>query len=395
MAAGGENTETGSRVGLVTTGRMGDVKPFYLDLVDAEIEQIKASLETILRSGRLMLGEYTERFEREFAASVGTSDAVAVSSGTAALEILLRIHRAAGRRVAVPTNTNFATVAAILHAGGEPVYLDMTPRTFMPTLEMLQQAHASSPLAGAVWVHIGGVIAPDFADVAAWCRDEGLFLIEDAAHAHGSMMAGTSAGAFADGGAFSFFPTKVMTTMEGGMITTNDAEAAMLARSYRNQGKRGATFGNDHRDLGNSWRINELSAAIGVVQLAKLDAMISRRTEAADAMRLALDEIGVEHVRADHMDRASNYKLIVRCETPDETKASLRESGVICGGGVYETPCHRQPVFESVPVLRGGLPVSEHWCPRHVCPPLTSGMSPEDVRRVVEAMRSCMADAGG
>lgn len=370
------------------------VVPFRLDLDDHEIEQIKASLEDILRSGRLMLGPYTEQFEADFARAIGTSDAVAVNSGTSALEILLRIHGAEGRRVAVPTNTNFATVAAILHAGGMPVYVDMSVDTFMPTLESLQAVHAEEPIAGAVWVHIGGVIAPDFVELVDWCRSQGIFVIEDAAHAHGSRIRGTRAGALADGGAFSFFPTKVMTTMEGGMITTNDGETAALARSFRNQGKRGAAFGNDHRDLGNSWRINELSAAIGILQIARLDDMVARRSAASARMAAALDEIGVDYVRTDHMDEAANYKLIVRTsQTSDQLKPTFKEQGVVLGGGVYETPCHLQPVFEHVPIPKDGLPVAEQWCPRHICPPLTSRMEEDDVSRVIDAMRACLVDS--
>lgn len=373
------------------------VRPFFLDLTPDEVEHLQGCLAKILRDGMLILGPNTERFEEEFARATGVSHAVAVSTGTAAIEILLDYHGARGRRVAVPTNTNFATVAAVLHRGGHPVFLDMDPETFAPKLEMVRAEHGQFPLAGVVWVHIGGVISAEFPAVVAWCRANGVFLIEDAAHAHGSRLGGTAAGAFADGGAFSFFPTKVMTTMEGGMITTNDAEAAAFARSYRNQGKRAATFGNDHRDLGNSWRMNELGAAIGLVQLQKLDAMLERRGVAAAQMSRALDRLGVGYVRIDHMDRAANYKLIVRtAEAAGAYKARFGACGVVLGGGVYDTPCHLQPVFAGVEAPRGGLGQAETWCPRHICPPLTSGMSDSDVERVCASFSECLStlDAG-
>jgi dTDP-4-amino-4,6-dideoxygalactose transaminase len=183
--------------------------------------------------------------------------------------------------------------------------------------------------------------------------------------------------------------------MEGGMVTTNDSDVAMLARSYRNQGKRGATFGNDHRDLGNSWRINELGAVIGWIQLAKLDAMLERRQTAASSMAATLDQAGLPYVSTAHMDRAANYKLIVRTDAlHDELKPRFAERGVILGGGVYERPCHLQPVFEHVPTPARGLPNAERYCPTHICPPLTSGMSESDVARVNQALQECLAPNG-
>lgn len=365
------------------------VAPFYLDLEDGEIETLKDTLERILRGGQLMLGPETERFEAEFASYIGVEHAVSVSSGTAALEILLRIHGCEGKKVAVPSNTNFATAAAVLHAGGTPVWLDMDPETFMPSLAMLAEAHEREGLAGCAIVHIGGLISPEFEAMARYCRERGIFLIEDAAHAHGSRIGGRSAGSLADGGAFSFFPTKVMTTMDGGMITTNDPEVSYLARSYRNQGKRGAKYGSDHSDLGASWRINELGAAMGSIQLAKLDAMLERRGRAAARYGACLEKLGVPYCRYDHMDRASQYKLIVQTKgraTIGELKDRFRALGVIMGGGVYERACHQQSVFAGIALPPGGLPNTEAYCPAHVCPPLTSGLSEQDIDRVIDAM---------
>lgn len=323
---------------------MPDVSPFHLDLTENEIEALQQTFGDILRSGQLILNKHTEQFEREFADMAGVQHAVAVSTGTSALQMLLMAHSADGKPVAVPTNTNFASVAAILAAGGHPVLLDMDPRTFAPSLQMLEESYQRDKIAGVVWVHIGGLISPEFGAVSEFCRTRKLFLIEDAAHAHGSMFNGTSAGAFGDGGAFSFFPTKVMTTMEGGMVTTHNSDIADLARSYRNQGKGAAKFGSDHLHLGSSWRLSELAAAIGVVQLRKLDSMIARRAKAADAMARTLDDIQVQYCPYQHMDRASQYKLIVRYShgVPcDEIKARLRLAWCHCWWRRVRTPMPR------------------------------------------------------
>jgi dTDP-4-amino-4,6-dideoxygalactose transaminase len=368
---------------------MNLVKPFYLDLSEGEINNIQDVMGQILRSGNLILGKYTEQFESEFATYIGCRHAVAVNTGTSALEILLWLKGARGKKVAVASNTNFASVAAILHAGGTPVYMDMTEDYFVPDLDILKYTVEKYDAQGVMWVHIGGIIAPDFQEVVEYCARKKLFLIEDAAHAHGSQLGDIKAGNFADGGAFSFFPTKVMTTMEGGMVTTNDKEKADLVKSFRNQGKRHAAYGGLHYDLGNSWRISEIAAYIGLVQLSKLDQMIAVRSRAAKGIAQHLDTLGVRYCDTSHMSEASQYKFIIRLkegQSADAVKKALTERGVICGGGVYEVPCHLQPVFENISYVKEELRVTEEYCPRHICPPITSGTSESDIEQINAAL---------
>lgn len=373
---------------------MPPIKPFYFDMDDAEIAAFLDGAEQVLRSGNLILGENTAEFEAAFAEYVGVPHAIALNSATSGLEILLRIRDVADKTVLVPTNTNFATPAAVLHAGGRVQYLDMDATTFAPSLDMVTAAldrppvDGNPPIAGLIWVHIGGVVSPDFPAVVAACRARGLFVIEDAAHAHGSQLGGVKVGALADGAAFSFFPTKVMTTGEGGMITTADEETDMLARSFRNQGKRGMSFGGLHHDLGSSFRMTEISAVQGRIHLDKLPAMIGRRQAAYDVITRALEAAGIEYVSTAHMDAASQYKLIVLVpegRDPAAVKQALIDDGVIPGGAVYELPCHRQPVFEGI-CANERYPIADQWCPRHLCPPLTSGMTEDEARVVGEAL---------
>lgn len=365
------------------------IKPFSFSLTDDEIERFQQESAKILRSGTLILGEYTERFEGAFAEYIGTKHAVAVNSGSSALEFLLRTRPVKGHLVLVPTNTNFATVAAILRVGGKVRYLDMDEETFAPSLAHVEMALKRRPSTeGLLWVHIGGVISPEFPDIVSFCRQKGLFVFEDAAHAHGSQIMGVRAGALADGGAFSFFPTKVMTTGEGGMVTTeSDADAKMI-RSLRNQGKRGMKFGGLHHDFGNSSRITEIGALLGLIQLERLPRMLAKRQIAYDIIAKRLDKAGLAYVSTRHMEMASQYKMIVLVpegKKTDAVKKKLSDEGVICGGGVYEIPCHRQPVFEGVD-MGDELPVADRWCPNHLCPPITSTMTTEEADRVGEAL---------
>lgn len=365
------------------------LKPFFLDLDAPEIAAIQEEMGNILRSGQLILGKHTLAFEQAFARYAGTAHAVSYNTATSALEVLCVLNGARGKKVAVPSNTNFASVEAIIRAGGTPVYMDMTSASFAPDLAIMRDTVARHGCEGVMWVHIGGIIVPDFREIAQYCKENGLFLVEDCAHAHGSFLGGKCAGNFGDGGAFSFFPTKVMTTMEGGMIVTDNDEHADLARSFRNQGKRHAAFGGLHYDHGNSWRISEIAAFIGLVQLAKLDRMTATRQAAYDVVVARLSEIGVGYCDTAHMDKASQYKIIIRLPDGRDREAVKRElgaRGIVCGGGVYEVPCHLQPVFADIPFEKAGLQTTEEWCPRHICPPITSGTTVEDARRIADAL---------
>ena len=370
------------------------IKPFYFDITDDEIQDFLSESEKILRSGRLILGKQTAEFEQAFAEYVGARYAIAVNSGSSGLEILLRLKKAEGTTVLVPTNTNFATVAAVIRVGGKVQYLDMDERSFAPSLQMVKEAVErgkslqDGKISGVLWVHIGGVISPEFPQVVEYCHQQGLFVLEDTAHAHGSQINGVQAGNLADGAAFSFFPTKVMTTFEGGMVTLNNEEEDYIARSLRNQGKRGMDFGGLHTDFGNSTRITEVGALLGRIQLAKLSDMLKKRQRAYEAIAAPLKRTGISFVSTEHMDVASHYKMIVHLpegKTAKEVKTALAEEGIFLGGTVYEIPCHQQPVFKEI-CPGQSFPRAERWCPNHICPPLTSGMTEAEAKFVGEAL---------
>ncbi|WP_267384109.1 DegT/DnrJ/EryC1/StrS family aminotransferase [Cyanobacterium sp. uoEpiScrs1] len=367
------------------------IKPFYFDITEEEIEFFAEQAKIILKSGKLILGENTLEFEKAFAEYIGTKYAIAVNSGSSGLEILLRLKKAENTTVLVPTNTNFATIAAVLRIGGQVQYLDMDERTFSPSLKMVQKAvsKVTTPkISGILWVHIGGVISPEFPSIIEYCHQNGLFVLEDTAHAHGSQINGIKAGNLGDGAAFSFFPTKVMTTFEGGMITLNDEKENYIARSLRNQGKRGMDFGGLHTDFGNSTRMTEINAVLGLIHLARLPQMLARRQKSYQLITAPLREAGLKFVSTDHMDNASQYKLIVHVpdgKTAQNIKAALAEENIFLGGTVYEIPCHLQPVFQGI-CSGQSFPNAEYWCPKHICPPLTSGMTEKEAEIVGKAL---------
>jgi dTDP-4-amino-4,6-dideoxygalactose transaminase len=384
------------------------VPPARIVFSDDDRASVLARIDASLQSGSLTLGDNTREFEAAFAARHGAGHAVATSSGTSALEIIFRSLGVGGTaraddrgamragddgagEVLVPANTFFASAAAVLHAGGRVRFADVDPLTMALSPATLDAA-VTDRTVGVLLVHIGGLVSPDTPAIAEWCTARGLWLVEDAAHAHGSSLDGRPAGTFGTAAAFSFYPTKVITSGEGGMILTGDDRIEADARIYRDQGKAGF-LGGEHVRLGAAWRMSEVHAAIGTVHLARLDEFIARRGAIAaryDKALAALAGITAQPVPARVV---SNYYKYVAFLDPgidrDSFKATMREQhDVGLSGEVYARPLHTEPVFADLP--RAPLPVAEDICRRHICLPLHSDMTDHEADYVVDAVRSTL-----
>jgi perosamine synthetase len=359
---------------------------------DEDRAAVLAMIDETLRTGSLTLGPYTRELEDAFRARHEAPHAVAVSSGTSALEIILRALGVEGREVIVPANTFFATAAAVLHAGGTPRFADVAPDTMALSARTVEAALGENT-AGVILVHIGGLISPEVEPIRALCERRGLFLVEDAAHAHGSSLDGRPAGSFGIAAAFSFYPTKVMTTGEGGMIVTGDERIRDDAHIYRDQGKAGF-LGGDHVRLGYAWRMSELHAAVGIVQLRRLDEFIKIRREVADQYDEGLAGIeGIAPLVSSPGSETNYYKYIAMLDPGIDrqtVKQTLKEEhGVSLSGEVYASPLHDQPVFAGL--HEGGLPVAEDVCRRHVCLPIHSDMTRDEAAHVIASVRAVLA----
>jgi dTDP-4-amino-4,6-dideoxygalactose transaminase len=344
-------------------------------------------IQEVLASGQLTLGRYGAEFEQKFAAFCGMQHAVAVNSGTSSLEIILRSLGVEGMDVLIPTNTFFATAAAVVHAGGNPILVDMDAESFGVRPEDVERK-LTPKTAGLIVVHIGGLVSRRMPELADMARRQGIWMVEDAAHAHGSSLSDMSAGAFGIAGSFSFYPTKVMTSAEGGMIVTNDRRLADEARIYRDQGKASFTR-NAHVRMGYNWRMSEPHAIIGLRHLERLPAMIADRQQTARLYNESLAQLKNLSTLAVPQGGVCNYYkyIAVLREQRDRKvlKTELREHyGVSLAGEVYEDPLHKQPVFEKY--ASGSLPVAEDLCARHICLPIFSGMTEESARQVIHAI---------
>lgn len=359
-----------------------------IDFSEEDRTWIAQRVAEVLQSGQLTLGKYCAMFEESFAQFCGAQNAVSVNSGTSALEIILRSIDVTGRDVLVPANTFFATAAAAMHAGANVVLTDADFEGLGPSVAELER-RLTVNTAAIVVVHIGGVIAPNMLEIRDFAAAKGIRLVEDAAHAHGCSIGGLMAGTLGDAAAFSFYPTKVMTSGEGGMIVTNDSEIARLSRILRDQGK-ASFFENSHVQMGYNWRMSEPHAVIGVRHLTKLEEMLAARRRIADIYNDGLSSVrALRPVRIAPGSLSNYYKYMALLpEGADRTSIKdrlKREFNVSLSGEVYQAPIHRQPVFSGLATAR--LSGAESFCATHICLPVFASMNERQAHHVVDSLR--------
>jgi perosamine synthetase len=349
--------------------------------------------DEILQNGNLTMGKYTEDFERRFAELCGVKYATATSSGTSALEVILRAVGVEGGSVVVPTNTFLATALAVIHSGAKVIFGDSNPDDLC--LDPKDVERKLRPDTRAILtVHVGGLMSVRLEELLALADKRGIPLLEDCAHAHGCGWKGKKAGSIGKAGAFSFFPTKVLTCGEGGMVTTNDEGLYRQVMMIRNHGKNPA-MRNQISELGYNWRLSELTAAMGVQQVKKAAEIIERRIAIArqyDAELKGWD--AVEIVRPPAGTTSSYYKYIVYLK--DIPRQSLKEVlkkeyKISLTGEVYADLCHDQPLFQKQPQLAYHLddafPGARKIADGHACLPLYPDLTSDEIRYVVESLK--------
>jgi perosamine synthetase len=284
-------------------------------------------------------GEMTRRFESAWSEWNGIG-AVATGSWTGAALAALDFAGVGGETVLCPSNTFMATPLSIIRSGGKPVFVDCNREDLCISFEDFERKAELHRPRAAVLVHIGGHVAFDVERIAEYCRAEGIFLLEDCAHAHGADWNGRRPGSWGDAGAYSFYATKTVSTGEGGMLVSGRDEVLEHARAFRNYGK------PDHEVAGLNFRISEFTAAIGLVQTERLDQIVARKNAVA---RELLDAEHPSRLRLPDGMTSGLYKYIVF----DEIERST--------GKVYEEPCHR--IMGTGDELPDTDWVSQnHWC---------------------------------
>lgn len=329
-----------------------------------EEEEIEAVVE-VLKSKRLSLlsGKRVKKFEKEFASYIGTKDAIAVNSGTAALHVALSaLGVGPGDEVIVPPFTFIATASAVLHQNAIPIFADIDPQTYCINPEEMEKA-ITPKTKGVIPVHLFGHPA-DMDWISEIAAKHNLFVIEDACQAHGAEYKGKRVGSIGNFGCFSFFESKNMMTGEGGMITTNDPELAAAARLVRHHGEP-SWYVYDR--LGYNYRMAEIEGALGSVQLKKLDRMNQIRIDYANYLTENLAD--VEGIQVPYASKDVKHVFHVYAPLIEPEKLGVSKDyfldklneGVPITKRIYPQPLYKAKLFQD----RMGY--GEMKCP-YTCP---------------------------
>jgi perosamine synthetase len=338
-------------------------------------------------------GKYVELFEAAFAEFCGVRHAVACCNGTAALHAALAaLGVGPGDEVIVPTLTFVATANAVTYCGARPVFVDSEPVTW--NLDPAQvEAKVTPRTKGIVAVHLYGHPA-NMDELRAVAGRRGLFLLEDAAEAHGALYNGRPAGSLGDAAAFSFYGNKIIATGEGGMVTTNDDALAARVRLLRGQGMDAARR-YWFPVVGYNYRMMNLPAAIGLAQLERADWHTARRREvAATYLRLLRGDPFLRWQAEGEWARHAYwmFTVVLGYRAPagrDELMARLAARGVETRPIFY--PVHLLPPYREA--AGGGFPVAESLSRRGLSLPTWAGLSFDDVRYVCQSLRECLSSA--
>ena len=316
-----------------------DVATFAIGFDQRDRARVHALWERIFDANQWSEGELTKEFEGAWAGWNGL-DAVAFNGWTGAALAALEWTGGRGETVLCPSNTFMATPLSAIAAGARVEFVDCNRHDLCMSFEDFEQkVHRHKPKA-AFLVHIGGHIAFDVERIAELCRSEGIVLIEDCAHAHGAEWNGRRPGTFGDAGIWSFAPTKTISTGEGGMLVSKHANAIEFARTFRNYGK------PNYLVHGLNFRLNEFTAALGIVQVDRLDEIVAWKNEVA---RTQLDALHPARLQLPEGMTSGLYKYLVFDPIEKST------------GKVYDDPCHRI-LGHPVDLPNTDWVAENHWC---------------------------------
>jgi perosamine synthetase len=369
-----------------------------LSAPDVQEEEI-AAVAAVLRTPHLSLGPKLVEFEQNVARYIGAGNAIGVSSGTAGLHLCVRaLGIGAGDEVIVPSFTFIAVANVLRYEHAVPVFVDIEPKTL--NLDAIRVESAITPRTRAILVvHTFGCPA-DLTEILEIARRHHLYVIEDACEAIGAEYDGRRVGVHGNAGVFAFYPNKQITTGEGGTVVTNDPRLAARVRALRNQGRPDTDDWFQHSEVGYNYRIPEMSCALGIGQLNRIEAILLRREEIArkydeklrNCKNLQLPPLTVARRRISWfvyvVRLAEHFSQMQR----DWILKEMNNHGIGCGR--YFAPIHLQPAYRDVIAPRDGLKVTEFAAARCLTLPFFNRLKDQEINEVCATLDALIQEAG-
>jgi perosamine synthetase len=343
-------------------------------------EEEKAAVMKVLESGQLAQGPRVQEFEEKFAAWTGAKYGIATSSGTTALHVALLAHGIGKGDEVITTAFSFiASANCVLYTNARPVFADIEDQYFMIDPKDIEKRITPKTKA-IIPVHLFGQMS-DMDPIHAIAKEHNLAIVEDACQSHGAKYNGKSVGSWGTA-CYSFYPTKNMTTIEGGMITTNDPTIAERARLIRNHGSPKRYM---HEMLGFNFRMTDLQAAIGLAQLVKVDGWNQKRKENAAFLTSHLKKVvGITPPTVRHGSEHVYHQYTIRVKNRDKVLEQLEQKGI--GVGVYyPIPIHMQPLYQKLG-YDVSLPVTEQIALEVLSLPVHPALSQAELDEIVKAV---------
>jgi dTDP-4-amino-4,6-dideoxygalactose transaminase len=377
-----------------------------IPLADIDFDEAEeTAVLQVVKSRWLTMGANTQAFEEEFATYTGAKHAIAVANGTAALHLAcMAVGLGPGDEVITPSLTFVATANAVRYTGASPVFADIESLEDLDISLSAIERNLTERTRAIMVMHYGGYPC-DMVAITNFAKAHNLIVIEDAAHASGAEIDGRDMGTWGQVGCFSFFSNKNMTTGEGGMVVTNDDETAAKLRILRSHGMttmswdrhRGHAWSYDVVDLGYNYRIDEIRAALGRVQLGKLDRNNERRRNLTALYREQLQEIASAIVVPFKEPRgipSSHIMPILLPDGSDRLQFMERMKSFGIQTSIHYPPIHKFKIYAEGSELGWSLPLTEDVVKREVTIPLYPTMSEDNVSIVVQAVRDSLHETG-
>jgi len=360
--------------------------PIAKPLLGSEEED---AIKQVLQSGMLVQGKQVKAFEEAFADYIGVEHAVAVTNGTIALDLALKALKLdPGDEVIVPAFSFIATSNCVLFQGAKPIFADIDQKTFnIDSSDVNEKITAKTK--AIIPVHLFGQPAK-MDELKEIAQDHKIFLIEDAAQSHGAEYKEQKTGSLGDIGCFSFYATKNMTTGEGGIITTNNSEVARRIRLLRHHGQ---TEKYHHTIIGYNYRMTELSAAIGLMQLKKLDERNEKRMKNAEKLNEGIENLhGLTPPYVEEYAKHVFYQYVVKVEEDyplerNKLADHLKEMGI--GTAVhYPMPIYKQPAYRKLGYDKTICPMTEESCRRVLSLPVHPSVNEKDIQYITAKLQA-------